>query len=402
MATLEPATKVLIVGSGLSGVALAQILRNGNVQFEIFERDDGTRSQGWTIGLDECLEGLYRLLPTDLPELASSSPNFHRKDTMDCFTIMDGPSHQILGLTKTKHEGENLPILFVNRLKFREVLKTHLNVQYSKQFVRYEEDHDGVTAYFKDGTSARGHILVGADGSNSPVRAQFLQGFKPDSSPFLTALGRVVLSKDLYEPLLEHSANGILAGGPDQKTYCLLMEYLDNDTAIFNWTVSWRSSNLEEDYAKTVEAGPAAQLEMARQRMKDWPPAMVNALAQCEPSDLQWPPVRLMETVLPPRNLPRGRVTLIGDAAHSMVPFRGMGANTALLDACDLGEGLIKGIQEKEDLQWVLQLYEQIMIPRGRNKVLESRATADSDDAREIAGGRIDEAQASSHPIPLR
>ena len=71
------------------------------------------------------------------------------------------------------------------------------------------------------------------------------------------------------------------------------------------------------------------------------------------------------------------------------VPFRGMGANTAFLDACNLGEGLKNGIQGKEDLQWAFQSYEEKMIPRGRQKVLESRATADSDDASEISGGRL-------------
>lgn len=53
MVTLDKTTKVLIIGSGLSAVALAQIFRKENINFEIFERDDGTRLQGWTVGLDE-------------------------------------------------------------------------------------------------------------------------------------------------------------------------------------------------------------------------------------------------------------------------------------------------------------------------------------------------------------
>jgi len=66
-----------------------------------------------------------------------------------------------------------------------------------------------------------------------------------------------------------------------------------------------------------------------------------------------------------------------------------MGANTAILDVCDLAEGIIRGIQGREDLSWVLRAYEGMMIPRGRLKVLESRATGDSDDALEVAGGRL-------------
>ncbi len=53
MATLQSAVKVLIVGAGVSGLALAQILRKHGIDFEIFERDDGKSSQGWTLGLDE-------------------------------------------------------------------------------------------------------------------------------------------------------------------------------------------------------------------------------------------------------------------------------------------------------------------------------------------------------------
>lgn len=45
--------KVLIVGAGVSGLALAQILRKHDVQFEIYERDNGTRGQGWSVALDK-------------------------------------------------------------------------------------------------------------------------------------------------------------------------------------------------------------------------------------------------------------------------------------------------------------------------------------------------------------
>lgn len=45
--------KVLIVGAGISGLLLAQILRKANIAVEIFERDDGSRNQGWSVGLDK-------------------------------------------------------------------------------------------------------------------------------------------------------------------------------------------------------------------------------------------------------------------------------------------------------------------------------------------------------------
>ena len=66
-----------------------------------------------------------------------------------------------------------------------------------------------------------------------------------------------------------------------------------------------------------------------------------------------------------------------------------MGANTAIIDACELGKGLVDGVANGEDLVEVLRRYEEIMVPRGRQMVLESRATGESVDAKEIAGGRI-------------
>ncbi len=66
-----------------------------------------------------------------------------------------------------------------------------------------------------------------------------------------------------------------------------------------------------------------------------------------------------------------------------------MGANTAIVDACELGKGIIEGFAKKEKLVGVLRRYEEIMVPRGRQMVLESRATGESMDAKEVAGGRI-------------
>ena len=53
MADLSDTPCVLIIGAGISGLALGQVLRKHEIAFEIFERDDGSRSQGWALGLDQ-------------------------------------------------------------------------------------------------------------------------------------------------------------------------------------------------------------------------------------------------------------------------------------------------------------------------------------------------------------
>ena len=55
MDVVEQSNKVIIIGAGLGGLTLAQVLLNYGINFEIFERDDSAygRSQGWAVALVE-------------------------------------------------------------------------------------------------------------------------------------------------------------------------------------------------------------------------------------------------------------------------------------------------------------------------------------------------------------
>ena len=76
------------------------------------------------------------------------------------------------------------------------------------------------------------------------------------------------------------------------------------------------------------------------------------------------------------------KVTLIGDAAHPMSPFKGQGANQALLDALSLARGIYKGCKPLS--QWketgirksVLTEFESEMIERSASKVKGSAEAA--------------------------
>jgi 2-polyprenyl-6-methoxyphenol hydroxylase-like FAD-dependent oxidoreductase len=66
-----------------------------------------------------------------------------------------------------------------------------------------------------------------------------------------------------------------------------------------------------------------------------------------------------------------------------------MGANQALLDACELGVALADAADQGKNISEVLRAYERIMIPRGREHVLLSRADAEADDHFNLSGGRV-------------
>ncbi len=59
-------------------------------------------------------------------------------------------------------------IIRINRWRLRDWLATKIPIQYGKRVVRIEENKDSATAYFSDGTTATGDIVVGADGPHSP------------------------------------------------------------------------------------------------------------------------------------------------------------------------------------------------------------------------------------------
>jgi 2-polyprenyl-6-methoxyphenol hydroxylase-like FAD-dependent oxidoreductase len=60
-----------------------------------------------------------------------------------------------------------------------------------------------------------------------------------------------------------------------------------------------------------------------------------------------------------------GAVTLLGDAAHNMTPFRGMGANMALRDAAALREALVSIATGRAERMAALRAYEYQMIEQG-------------------------------------
>ena len=71
----------------------------------------------------------------------------------------------------------------------------------------------------------------------------------------------------------------------------------------------------------------------------------------------------------------KSRVTLIGDAAHPMSPFKGQGANQALLDALSLARILYKA-PEENSIQHTLRAFEAEMLPRSAVKVTASADAA--------------------------
>jgi FAD-dependent urate hydroxylase len=177
----------------------------------------------------------------------------------------------------------------------------------------------GVTLTFADGGSAHGDLLVAADGRGSAIRNQLWgadpgqftgwatwQGLSPVPSAITAGRGSVLF---VGKP----GTCGLMPAGDG-----LLQWWFD-----LRWTPG--------------TPPPAAPVAMLRERFGDWAPPVRQVLdAVTDDETGFFPHVRHRV----PRTWGSGRVTVIGDAAHSMPPTRAQGANQALEDAWVLGRAL--------------------------------------------------------------
>ncbi|KAK4501242.1 hypothetical protein PRZ48_007049 [Zasmidium cellare] len=386
---MAPSEKVIIIGAGVSGLVLAQILRQGGIPYEIYDRDDGTNWQGWAISLDRCLQSLYPLLPSDIQDPAQASPNYG-SGKADGFWIVNGVTHDFLGVTENAPRGHPDSMIHANRDHFRKIFMQNIQIQFGKTFEKYEEGKDGVIeVFFTDGTSTKGTILVGADGSSSKVRQQLLNGFKASPSKYTSILGSVTVNEELCAKLLGQSNSGLLVADRDQKANCLVMDHNPDGTSLFCWVLAYKVAEYEKEQAWARTATPEALFEKAKERTAHWPEFMRDTVSKTGPEGM-YRPFRLLETVLEKDELPKGRITLLGDAMHSMLPFRGMGANTGISGACLLGKSLLDGLKQGTSVDDILRVYEREWIPKSREVVLESRAAGAGDENHDLSGGRIE------------
>ena len=331
------------------------------------------------------MPALEELLPSKTAEnLFTNSVNYETGD-QDEIAFVDGLTGERKGAIGGVPSGDPGSFLRVSRKKLRSYLWTQNNLPVSagRTFVRYEEDEKGVTAYFRDGSTVRGSLLVGADGIHSRVLDQLIgsSNHKPTLSKHVPVFGEVDLPPSLYEPLRLLGNAAILSGAPGVRQQLgMLSMNKDGDTPIarYFWALMPHREHPTELSDWVQQASKQELYDFALEITSDLHPSMTDLIRYGGPEALAHPQPRFLEFI-PPENLPEGRVTVLGDAAHAMIPFRGEGANTAMLDACDMARLILKAHEDNEDVSSILPLYHRVMIPRGKENVLTSRAAGEGE-----------------------
>lgn len=393
--------RVLIIGGGIGGLCLAQGLRRADIPVTVYERS-ATRTdwlQGYRIHINpNGSRALHRNLEPAawqafLDTVSAGGGRFafvtEQLDTLielgdDIVNTDPDPANQ--------HHG-------ASRITLRQVLLSGLDdvVEFGKTFERYELTGDGrahqqVTAHFTDGSTATGDLLVGADGSNSRVRAQLLPyagridtGVVAVAGKYhLTEASRARLAPELttrvnnvvpanhgfmfsafWQGDRQRATTGIGGNDPGHRPGLLF----DNTADYTFWAYGDAAFRLPSLDGLT---GPQLQ-EIVLDRIASWSPDLRRLVAESSADTVNALAIRSATPVDP---WPTGPVTLLGDAIHNMTPMAGIGANTALRDADLLARQLVEVRDGRLGLVPAVHEYERRMLDYGFAAVKQSLRNA--------------------------
>jgi 2-polyprenyl-6-methoxyphenol hydroxylase-like FAD-dependent oxidoreductase len=334
--------RVIVIGAGLGGLALAHCLLRVGIDVDVYERDSAVeaRFQGYRIGLlDRGVDDLRHAVPERLHPLlhAISGDVTGRGRAVDDQLVE-------LGSVPARDEG-----LLFDRHVLRHLLLAGLaeRVHFGRQFRSYTELPDGtVRVSFGDGTSVVGDVVVGADGMGSAVRRQLLPDVRITDLGVHGAIGRTILT-ERFADVVPGWTTMVLSGDlrlfigkmPFRQRPDLAAAELAPDVTLpatpsyLRWVMLLPDGDPD---ALPLGTARGDALDAVLGVMRGWHAELRAVIEKADQDNSGVGPLRLGPRIEP---WPTGRVTLLGDAAHPMPPG-GIGANLAFRDARLLADTL--------------------------------------------------------------
>ncbi|MGE8339487.1 MAG: FAD-dependent oxidoreductase [Flavobacterium sp.] len=372
---------VAIIGAGIGGVALAVACLHRGIPFTIYERDSDfdARSQGYGLTLQQASKAMKGLGITSLGGVISTKHIVH--NTEGKILGEWGTRKWLETAIKTPTKRTNIHIARQSlRLALLEQLGGNNTIQWGHQLIDFTASENGVELSFQvngEIKTAKADLVVGADGIRSAVRKLIIG---EEATPLryldcIVILGICPLSslEGFSSDLLDGATIFQTANG-NERIY--IMPYTADSVM---WQLSFPMS--EEEARELSAKGPQALKEEACRRTQ-WHTPIPQILQATQENLISGYPVydrELLSSELLEKNQ---NITLIGDAAHPMSPFKGQGANQALLDALKLARKISKGCNAKS--KWkerglrecVLNDFESEMLERSATKVQGSADAA--------------------------
>ncbi len=350
--------KVIIIGGGIGGLTTALMLHARGIDCDVFEQADQVRELG--VGINT--------LPHAIKELAGLG----LLDRLDAVAIR---TYELFYTNRFGQEiwreprgldaGYDVPQFSIHRGRLQGVIHQAARARLGESRIHtghrlggFREDEAGVTAYFfdRDGThraTARGDVLIGADGIHSAVRETL---YPNEGSARWN--GTMLWRGALDWPRFLTGRSMIVAGGMAAKLVVYpIAEGSREDKRLTNWAVVAKIDDGSTPPPRKEDWSRPGRMEDLAPHIRRFEIGHVDARALIEATPDFWEYPMCDRDPLPRWSF--GRVTLLGDAAHPMYPVGSNGASQAILDARALADRLVAA----EHPVHALWAYEQERLP---------------------------------------
>jgi 2-polyprenyl-6-methoxyphenol hydroxylase-like FAD-dependent oxidoreductase len=333
--------QIVIIGGGIGGAASALALHRAGFEPVVYERTKELTEVGAGIALWANATHIIKQLGLleDAIRVGYLTTNYQ-------FNSQTGQE-----LVNIPVDGFGLPVIGIHRAELHQLFWRNVPSEkfvLGQTFEQFEQDGEKVRAHFASGLVVEGDVLIGADGLRSRVRAALLGDRAPMYRNFKTWRGLTNYVPSSY-----------------RRGY--IQEFLGRGKGF-----GFMMLGKERMYWYAAATAPEAQPDAANGRKKeleamfqDWFPAISELIAATDEIDILT--TDLYDRV-PTRPWSQHNITLLGDAAHPMLPTMGQGACTALEDAL----AIAKCLQEQPNPTDAFQQYEALRFPRTAEIVKQS------------------------------
>lgn len=342
--------RVAIIGAGLGGLTCAIALRQRGINVDIYEAAARIEETGAGLTLGLGAQHVFRALGVQSAVAARACPAgalpflhygtgevlMGELDTGDGYGD-DGAANIIRHIYRA--DLQKVLLAEVERLGGR----THTGCR----LTRYDQSADAATAHFDDGESVTAPVIIGADGVRSSIRAQMV----PNDAPRFTGhvAYRFLVPADRAAPFMTLGRSAIFIGpGRTFNRYTMAQGNIVNGAALVE-----TGEEVPEGWST---AAPIDELHAAFDGWHADVTGLIGAAPERSGAIIKWG----LYDRAPLESWSDGRVTMLGDAAHAMLPFLGMGAAMAVED----GYVLAQMLSQCASAHSAFAEYEQRRIPR--------------------------------------
>lgn len=347
---------IAIIGGGVGGLTAAIALRAQGCDVSVFEQAPAFGRVGADINLTpNAVRALDGIGVGEALRMTAARPTHRISRTWDT-----GEETSRLAMSDEAERKYGSPQLTLHRADLMQALESALPdtlVELGRRVVNISMESDQVEIAFDDGSSRTFAGVIGADGIHSVVRRSLFGEESPRFTGVVAFRAVVPATRLVGQPDIGAFTKW---WGPDSNTQIVTFP-LNQGKDIFIFATIGQDSWTHESW---TTPGSADEL---RELYGDFHPEARSLLAACD---------TVLKTALYERDpMPRwtvDRATLIGDAAHPMLPFMAQGAGMAIEDAVVLA----RAVAAESDLMKAFAKYEGLRLERTAKIQMGSRGNA--------------------------